>query len=632
MKSLYADELKPVGRILRKRIAERAATSSGAYPCTLPDVHGRHLRQVCDASSLIVVEPEDGGEWCALLKGVSGTFIDVYCPDDVYPLELWEKAATYFDNLEGDDILLPGGRYSCAQALAKRQLPFFKGYSVGKVCHIVQLAISQKKILGYLNGGVVPYNHSQSMVKEQCVKFNQPCVGPVKSEAMPIATWDQALAGVRKIMDVEIDRGLSVVPLSNVKRLLRSRFNLELSETMLGHLKLSDLLQDVKFLDICTVQLEGNGYNVIKPSGRRNISLEDWLPIAGEGGLLTGNNSLEPDTEPRRVNLHLDEAPCADTGLFAEVDGVPLFPPTPSFPPTPAVRGSMRWTEFPAASPSMRQMVHNTFIHAILPPTTPVRCSRRRAQSVPKALGSHRDDWEESCHELIFLNQPITKTNCPASAETTEGSSSEWESDQRSSTVSSEIAARSPLPCAEETPEKVALEQRRPQFRPAAPLTLEDSVTSSPEPAVGKWGNMSLTPAKLSRRGPVGRFIRNTFIHATVPPTPSPSSACRGQSIPRNFGSEKIAWESTYHTSACPHRGEPKTPQATRTPVPRTPQSASTPFRSPALRQPQWSPTPLMSPEFCQWSPRFKTPEFPNLCPQRNLHSKGPVLRLSDLL
>ena len=38
---------------------------------------------------------------------------------------------------------------------------------INRLCHIVQLAISQKKILGYLNGSVVPYQRSQSMVKEQ---------------------------------------------------------------------------------------------------------------------------------------------------------------------------------------------------------------------------------------------------------------------------------------------------------------------------------------------------------------------------------------------------------------------------------------------------------------------------------
>ena len=37
-------------------------------------------------------------------------------------------------------------------------------YVCMKACHIVQLAISQKKLLGYLNGSVVPYSRSQSMV------------------------------------------------------------------------------------------------------------------------------------------------------------------------------------------------------------------------------------------------------------------------------------------------------------------------------------------------------------------------------------------------------------------------------------------------------------------------------------
>jgi len=564
--------------------------------------------------------------------------MDVYSPNDVYPQQLWDGAAAYFETLDGDDVLLPGGRYSCAQALAKRQLAFLEGYSVGKICHIVQLAISQKKILGYLNGGVVPYNHSQSMVKEQCVLFKQPCAGPIKSEVMPISTWDQALTGVRKIMDVEIDRGQSVVPLSNVKRLFRSRFNLELSETMLGHLKLSDLLQDPKFGDICTVQLEGNGYNVIKPSIRRSISLEDWLPVVEESGLLTGNSSLELDTEPRRVNLHLDEAPCAETALYAEVDGVPLFPPTPSFfpptpsfPPTPVVRCLARWPEMPAASPStfagrgsVRQIVQNTFIHTPLPPTTPVRTSRRRIQSVPRDMGANRDDWEASCHELIFLNKAI-ENDGNASADTVAGNSSEWDSDHRSSTGSSEITAQVSSPDLEELHEKVALEQRRPQFRPSVSLTLEDEAMVSPEPAMGKWANMSLTPAKLSRRGPVGRFIRNTFIHATAPPpTPSPASANRGQSIPRNFGSEKSVMEGTFHSLAyLPHKVQLTTPKAS----------------SPAfLRrgQGQWTPTPLMTPEFRRQSTTpLMTPEFPDfpfLSPPRSRHSKGPVLRLSDLL
>jgi len=370
---------------------------------------------------------------------------------------------------------------------------------------------------------------------------------------------------------------------------------------------------------------------VIKQSCRRSISLEDWLPVAEESGLLTGNSSLELDTEPRRVNLHLDEAPCAGTALYAEVDGVPLFPPTPSFPPTPAFRGFARWQDMSPASPSilagggaLRQIVQNTFIHTPLPPTPPMRTSRRRTQSVPRDMGANLDEWEASCHEMIFLNKAV-ENDGNASAETVEGSSSEWDSDQHSSTGFSEITAQSPLPDAEDVHEKVALEQRRPQFRPSMSLTLEDEALVSPEPAVGKWANMSLTPAKLSRRGPVGRFIRNTFIHATEPPpTPSPASANRGQSIPRNFGSEKSVWEATYHSLAyLPNKVELTTPQAC----------------SPAfLRrgQGQWTPTPLVTPEFRRQSttplmtPEF--PEFPFFGPPSTHRSRGPVLRLSDLL
>jgi len=255
-----------------------------------------------------------------------------------------------------------------------------------------------------------------------------------------------------------------------------------------------------------------------------------------------------------------------------------------------------------------------------------MRTSRRRTQSVPRDMGAAIDDWGAS--DLILWNKPVQDDGI-TTAETAEGSSNEWDSDQRSSTGASDMTVRSPLPDTEDAHQKVdkvALEQRRPQFRPTVSLTLEDDVMVTPEPAVGKWANVSLTPAKLSRRGPVGRFIRNTFIHATEPPpTPSPSSANRGQSIPRNFGSEKSLWETTCHSLAyLPNKVDLTTPKAS----------------SPAFlrrEQGQWTPTPLMTPECRRRSTTpLMTPEFPEFpyfsSPQRSCRSKGPVLRLSDLL
>merc|ERR1719236_201289 len=93
-----------------------------------------------------------------------------------------------------------------------------------------------------------------------------------------------------------------MVPLSNVKRLLKSKFCIELSETMLGHSKLSELLQDDRFGDICAVKLQKHGYTVIQvtPHDTMTASLPDRL-IHSEDG------NVQSDKEPRRVKFSTDD-------------------------------------------------------------------------------------------------------------------------------------------------------------------------------------------------------------------------------------------------------------------------------------------------------------------------------------
>lgn len=274
--SLYADELRPYGRILRKRVSERAAQRACKssllmdWSDSLPDVDGAHLRQVCEASDVIWVQPESCGDWSALLAGHADYFIDIHSPVDLYPEELWEKAAAYFESLSADDMFLPARRYSCAQALISRNLEFLNGRTLGQVCHIVQLAISQKKLLGYYyKGAVVPYKHSQTKVKEHAAASKVSCSTAAASEPMPVANWEVARACLKEILDAaprsfEEPGQPRMLPLSNVKRLFRSRFNLELSETLLGHNKLSELLQDVRFSDVCRVQFRIQGHMVLQ--------------------------------------------------------------------------------------------------------------------------------------------------------------------------------------------------------------------------------------------------------------------------------------------------------------------------------------------------------------------------------
>lgn len=464
VESLYRDGLKPYGRILRKRLAEQSqAMGRGAAEM---DVNS--LRAACDSCPYLHVRDGEGGDWAALLPGLQEAFVDVYSPQDCYPQELWQDIARYFASLDGADMILPGGRYSCAQVLVQRRLPCLAGCSLGQVCHIVQLAISQKKLLGYLNGTVVPYSRSLSMVKEQSAKCQRPCSNTVRrSKSAAFATWDMMRPCLQQLLG-SIGQPM---PLSNVKRLFRAQFHVELSETALGYAKLSECLQDPRVRDLCDVKLQGQGYTIIpakKQVQRSLISLADSLCMeprdtvelkaADEGG---GSRSLlhkrrgavqplsmdviqSPETSPRSA---VPSQLFATTPSRGSVHGVmtPVqtpYPPTPSpsascvrslprllgriQPPTqlcntkgvvkegsPAIPapvcceqpgaqgiGAVRCGDLGENSRGMQQLgpltsstlgtmglsVHNTFLHAPLPPPTPVRThARSRARSLPRS-------------------------------------------------------------------------------------------------------------------------------------------------------------------------------------------------------------------------------------------------------
>eukprot|EP00931_Biecheleriopsis_adriatica_P046043 TRINITY_DN26410_c0_g1_i1.p1 TRINITY_DN26410_c0_g1~~TRINITY_DN26410_c0_g1_i1.p1 ORF type:complete len:541 (+),score=106.54 TRINITY_DN26410_c0_g1_i1:52-1623(+) len=257
IETLYEDQLKPYGRILRKRLAERAAArgSGGA------DVDPQRLRETCGACPLLSVQEEKGGDWAVLLRSRVESFINVYSTEDPYPAQLWREAAAFFEGPEGATLVLPGGRYSCARALTSLNLRFLQGYSLGRVCHILQLAISQKKLLGYHAGAVVPYGRSQSMEKERCASHQQPCNFKAvrRRGVVELASLDDLKSGLAGIFTKNPAR----IQLSNIKRLFRSRYHMELSETALGYSKLSDLLQDASLQDVCSLSLGPNGYEVV---------------------------------------------------------------------------------------------------------------------------------------------------------------------------------------------------------------------------------------------------------------------------------------------------------------------------------------------------------------------------------
>ncbi|CAK0815876.1 unnamed protein product [Prorocentrum cordatum] len=307
VETLYADLLKPYGRILRKRLEERAvAAGRQAHECD-----ASALRAICESCCVLLVVGEAGGDWSVLLRDRQDSFVDVYSPDDVYPASLWSAIGRYLEGPEGAALKLAGGRYSCAQDLVARRLPFLAGLPLGQVCHLVQLAISQKKLLGYFDGAVVPYWRSQSMLKQRCAE--RECASGTTAKGAGLGTWDMLrsfLEGALSDLDSE-----DFIPLSNFKRLFKQRHGTELSETALGHAKLSELLRDPRVSDLCT----GPGAGAppgSAPARRRPAALSD-----DEGASPSGARSPWPPSGP---------------GEGPEV----VFPPTPEG-ETPHWRGGL---------------------------------------------------------------------------------------------------------------------------------------------------------------------------------------------------------------------------------------------------------------------------------------------------
>lgn len=381
--SLYEDQLRPFGRILRKRLAERAESRG---ECAA-EVDLAQLRWSCDENPQLSVSREEGGEWSALINSRIQDFVDVYDKSDSYSEEIWQAADLYFQNLPQDDGVLPGGRYACAQTLATRNLVFLQGMTLGGICHFVQLALATRKILGYLNGGITSYGRSHSFTKDKAAADQSSCTQPDSVVGLEIATWMVARKCLKLIMKDALASQANQVPLSNIKRVFRSQYETELSETSLGHSKLSELLQDERLKDICTVRLLDQGYFVIptfettdnQSDGFATDSTSFSWADAEESLLTTDNDELELEAETYCNTPYWPDdvsrlQPPASDSLHLTIDSDPVGAQLPS-------------TEWFSLSPRgvQKRLVQNTFIHA---PTTPIAINRPRSQSLPRYVST----------------------------------------------------------------------------------------------------------------------------------------------------------------------------------------------------------------------------------------------------
>lgn len=140
---------------------------------------------------------EAGSEYSACLAGRKANFIYACSSTDPYPELLWTEMTAFFgSDGAGESVVLPGGRYTAARELVAANLPFLAGRTLGEVCHIVQLASSERQILGYFDGQVVAYDRSEAVVKMRCAALQQPAWA-LKRDEMPVADFAQVRACLR---------------------------------------------------------------------------------------------------------------------------------------------------------------------------------------------------------------------------------------------------------------------------------------------------------------------------------------------------------------------------------------------------------------------------------------------------
>lgn len=377
VESLYSDGICPYSRILKRRLVER----SGGGLRTV-DIDTEALRAAVAATPELCVGDGDASDWTALLRNRALNVVDVHDPDDMYGPAFWEAFADYINSLENPyEYRLPSSRYACACELQGRELQFLAGLTLGRICHVVQLAISKKNILGYSNGALVPYAMSRCLIKKQHAEYGLPCAMQSAERTLPCADWGTMRNCLMEIMTEAYHSEEGVERLANIKRIFRSRYHLDLSETLLGHTKLSELLQDPRLADLCSVELWNGSYAVVPKTSSNGPSPICCGPESPFGA------------------LHLQFAPSSPQAHPELPETAPVQPPPWQLSPS-SLRKNGSITKVPGGT-----LVKNTFID--VPTATPAAGARLRARSVPKDFGSKKNEWEAACHMLSYQYDPV---------------------------------------------------------------------------------------------------------------------------------------------------------------------------------------------------------------------------------
>lgn len=259
LRSFYEDMLEPLDHHVVRELETRTGRRS-----SLGEL--RRLAEITPGIEVVEDHHDPKRNWL-YLEGLPREFVDQRSLEDNYPSDLWPRLAELVDRHASDTW--GKSRFDCAKLLRSRMPALLSSYPLGKVCHIVQLAVRLHRIFGYRNGWIVHYEKSLDCEKT----FQAEKLEGDRRHHLPVLTWEQFTQGLQELLNSpKHPHGLA---LSAMKAIFRTQYGVELTETALGYPKLSAVFEDARLASICRIESRGSE-KFVRRAGDAAGSPDTW--------------------------------------------------------------------------------------------------------------------------------------------------------------------------------------------------------------------------------------------------------------------------------------------------------------------------------------------------------------------
>jgi hypothetical protein len=275
LESLYKDRIKPMANYVKGRLKERSCPE--AVIKGFADFYGQHsdlfrVEQATDDDTAIYFAKDP-----AWFKG----WVDIDSWNDPYDEGMWAAFKTFLE--EGHAFA--GGRYGMARELAQRNLSFLEPYTLGEVCHIVQLAIQKRKIIVY----------HRKMLKPMPSNLGGEAIVPAAGDNGDNTEEITDMNVLYRVIFRTLRRHPAGIRLSRLKQMIKEECNCRLNEMAFKCTKLIELFRQDPLRSVFL--LEDDGKEFVLRGGDPQRYTEEVRRIHSEVG---AEKLVERDRSPRR--------------------------------------------------------------------------------------------------------------------------------------------------------------------------------------------------------------------------------------------------------------------------------------------------------------------------------------------